>query len=391
MAEREGISALDGFPETKKEAAERVARERLSKQEFELEMMSGLPPEFQPGGIYSLLSTLGQSFPDLQYHSFGQVPGRFREAFEELEDERKEMAKTPVGRRRIKATYPTIMNPDGGALLGSFVPDISDAKQRAKEVIADNFLQSARRGTTLVYGPPHSDIAMPSLIGKEFYESASPAKKFNVVDMKEGEVGPGFLTGPTSSSILLSRLPASLSGYDAGRQGGTLFHELFHAGSQHPRITDFIVSENYSKLDPDLQKGIAEMVVDNHKFLYPLDDYEQRYRDLTKKGEDGQSGIDTILNNIDAIRAKNQTGQGMNEEEVAKFEEMVSINERGGDPVDFLVKQQMDPEDVEKLDVVEKANAALRIFLNETSDIKTGETRGNLYYPPRAVPKPTKP
>jgi hypothetical protein len=81
----------------------------------------------------------------------------------------------------------------------------------------------------------------------------------------------------------------------------------------------------------------------------------------------------------------------MNEEEIAKFEELVSINERGGDPVDFLVKQQMDPEDVEKLDVVEKASAALRIFLNETSDIKTGETRGNLYYPPRAVPKPTKP
>ena len=65
------------------------------------------------------------------------------------------------------------------------------------------------------------------------------------------------------------------------------------------------------------------MVLDNHKFLYPLDDYEKRYRDLTKKGEDGQSGIDTILNNIDAIRAKNQTGQGMNEEEMAKFEELV--------------------------------------------------------------------
>ena len=390
MAEREGISALDGFPETKEEAAERVARERLSKQEFELEMMSGLPPEFQPGGVYSLLSSLGKSFPGLKYHTYGQVPGRFRKAFDELEGKRKELGRTPLGRLKIEATYPTLSGRSGSNILGAFTPDLSAAKQRAKEVISDNFLAEARKRAELTYGVPYPEGARSDVIGKEFFE-ASPRQTFNVIDLKEGETGPGFLSGPTARSISLSRVPSLYPGDDTNRRGGTLFHELFHAGSQHPRITDFIVSENYSQLTPDLQQGIAEMVVDNHKFLYPLDDYEKRYRDLTKKGEDGQSGIDLILNNVDAIRAENKTGRGMNEKEMTRFEELVSINERGGDPVDFLVKQQMNPEDVEKLDIVEKASAALRVFLNETSDIKTGVTRGNLYYPPRAVPKPTKP
>tara|TARA_R100000655_G_scaffold109434_1_gene163913 strand:- start:707 stop:1921 length:1215 start_codon:yes stop_codon:yes gene_type:complete len=404
MAEREGIANLDyledtqslaqadrvmsDFQETEREASARRARERFDKQEFELEMTSDLPPEFQPGGIYSLLSSLGKSFPDLKYHTFGQVPGRFREAFEELEGARQKIERSPMGRARIEATYPTVSG-RSGALLGSFVPDLSEAKQRAKEVIGDNFLQSARRGTTLEYGPPHSKVAMPSLIGEEFYEATSPAKKFNVVDMKEGEVGPGFLTGPTSSSILLSRLPESMSGYDAGRQGGTLFHELFHAGAQHPRIDDFLISPYFNNLDSDVKYDIINLLVNNHKYLYPLDDYEKRYRELSKKGEDGQSGIDLIMSQADDLRKK-LSEQG-DEKQLALLDLAVRTKELGGDPLDVIVKNKMDPEDVEKLETIALTSFHLREFLNATSDLQTGQRRGNLYYPPQARPKPTKP
>ena len=67
------------------------------------------------------------------------------------------------------------------------------------------------------------------------------------------------------------------------------------------------------------------------------------------------------------------------------------MRDAGLDYIHPLAKERLDKDDLEKVNIYEKASNFLRTFLNETSDLTTGEKKGYLYYPETSKPRVTSP
>jgi len=399
MAEREGIENLEYLadPEALKRARE--ATEKFYTQEFELESGRRLPPEMQPGGKYALFSDLGRSFPDLKYHTYGMVPGKYRKEFEALAETRKKAGKFKsgrpyeFGRAEMDMTMPRVRRlDDGDPMLGFFLTPGAGVGFKP-----DRFGVS--------YGPyvkgPSGSMGMsrPDLIGEKFFEE-TPYTETEYKDIfKEGKPAPGFLSGPSPGSISLERRPDLYGGpklspamFDEMPEEnypGTLSHEQFHAGVYHPRFDEFRRSDFFKNLSEEAQNRVYQVRANQHSFLFPIDNYEEMYRELTEPTFEGRSITETILdqaeNLLKDVRFQKQSGG----KDYEALEQMLLAQKQGRDPADVLTKHRMEKEDVQKLFIIEDVSSNFREYLNKTSDLVTGEKRGNLYYPPRA--KPTKP
>ena len=390
MAERAGIENLEYLadPEALKRARE--ATEKFYTQEFELESARRLPPEMQPGGKYALFSDLGRSFPGLEYHTYGMVPGEYRKEFEALAKTRKKAGRSKsgrpyeFGRAEMDMTMPRVRKMrDGDPILGLFIDPSAGVGY-----MPDRF--------GLSYGPyvkgPSGSMGMAraDLIGEKFFEG-TPYTETEYKDIfKEGKTAPGFLSGPTPGSISLERRPDLYGGPKSPQDEypGTLSHEQFHAGVNHPRFDEFRRSNFFKNLSEEEQNRVYQVRANQHSFLFPIDRYEEMYRELTEPTFDGKSTTETILDQAENLlkdaRFKDQSGG----RDYQALEQMLLAQKQGRDPADVLTKHRMKREDVQKLFIIEDVTSNFREYLNKTSDLVTGEKRGNLYYPRQA--KPTK-
>ena len=389
MAEREGIENLEYLadPEALKRARE--ATEKFYTQEFELESGRRLPPEMQPGGKYALFSDLGRSLPGLKYHHYGMVPGKYREEFEALAETRKKAGRSKSGRPyqfgrvEMDMTMPRVRKlSHGDPVLGFFLPPGFDVGY-----MPDRFGVS--------YGPyvkgPSGSMGMsrPDLIGEKFFEE-TPYTETEYKDIfKGGKTAPGFLSGPTPGSISLERRPDLYGGMPEKDYPGTLSHEQFHAGVAHPRFDEFRLSNFFKNLSEEAQNRVYQVRANQHSFLFPIDRYEEMYRELTEPMFEGKSTTETILDQAENL-LKDVKFQEQNDGKAYEaLEQMLLAQKQGRDPADVLTKYRMKKEDVQKLFIIEDVTSNFREYLNKTSDLVTGKKRGNLYYPPQA--KPTKP
>jgi hypothetical protein len=389
MAEREGIENLEYLADPEALERAREATEKFYTQEFELESARRLPPEMQPGGKYALFSDLGRSFPDLEYHTYGMVPGKYRKEFEALAETRKKAGRSKsgrpyeFGRAEMDRTMPRVRSlSDHDPMLGFFLPPGLDVGY-----LPDRFGLSYG---SYVKGPGGSmGMSRPDLIGEEFFEGTPYTETPYKDILREGKTAPGFLSGPTPGSISLERRPDLYGGMPEELYPNVLSHEQFHAGVAHPRFDEFRLSNFFKNLSEEAQNRVYQVRANQHSFLYPIDRYEEMYRELTEPTFEGKSTTETILDQAENL-LKDVKFQELNDGKAYEaLEQMLLAQKQGRDPVDVLTKHRMEKEDVQKLFIIEDVTSNFREYLNMTSDLKTGEKRGNLYYPPQA--KPTKP
>ena len=404
MAEREGIENLEYLADSEALAQARQAMEEFDRQEFGLEMYQDLPPAMQPGGSLAVIPDLGRSYPGLEYHTFGQVPGEFREEFEALQGKRTDFAlDSKSNRAAISLLTPKLMRKeDPVPLAGFFLSERfarfkdPDVVARAEKLAKEMGFKSPVTRQEVIYGPAIREL--PSLqplapepgpfVGEKFSEI--PTETFNPVLMAEDETAPGFLSGPSIPSINLSRYPDVIPGIigPSQEQPQVFSHELFHAGADHPRVQEFLRSDDVRSLPDRAYKTVLEVFRNSHKYLDPIDRYEELYRQHEQVEKNQKTETQTILDQADFLLKNPDLPP--ERKDIVRF--MVSAAEENKDPVDIYIREvKMTPEERELLSDVTVVSGLLRNFLNETSDLKTGEKRGNLYYPPRAVPKPTKP
>ena len=236
-------------------------------------------------------------------------------------------------------------------------------------------------------------MSRPDLIGEEFFEG-TPYTETPYKDIfREGKTPPGFLSRPTPGSISLERRPDLYGGPRSSpdEYPRTLSHEQFHAGVYHPRFDEFRRSNFFKNLSEEAQNRVYQVRANQHSFLFPIDNYEKQYRELTEPTFEGKSTTETILdqaeNLLKDVRFQKQSGG----KDYEALEQMLLAQKQGRDPADILAKHRMEKEDVQKLFIIEDVTSNFREYLNMTSDLETGEKKGNLYYPPRAVPKRAKP
>ena len=405
MAEREGIENIEYLADSEALAQARQAMKEFDRQEFGLEMYQDLPPAMQPGGSLALISDLGRSYPGLEYHTFGQVPGEFREEYEALEQERIDFALDKRGNRAaLNLSSPQLMRKQDPVPLGGFFMSEGfkkfkdpDLVARSEKLAKEMGLGSPVTRQEMIYGPPIREFPyfrsrvpdLAPLIGEKLAQT--PTETFNPVLMEEGETAPGFLSGPSIPSVNLSRYPDSAPGVldsFSQSQASVFSHELFHAGSDHPRVQEFLRSDSIRSLPDRAYERILGVFRNSHRYLDPIDKYEMLYRQHEQVEENQKTEAQTILDQADFLLENPDLPP--ERKEIVRF--MVAAAEENRDPVDIYIREvKMTQEERELLSDVEVTSYLLRNFLNETSDLKTGEKRGNLYYPPRAVPKPTKP
>jgi len=390
MAEREGIENLEYLadPEALKRARE--ATEKFYTQEFELESGRRLPPEMQPGGKYALFSDLGRSLPGLKYHTYGMVPGKYREEFEALAETRKKAGRSKSGRPyqfgrvEMDMTMPRVRGlRDGDPMLGFFLPPIL----QKFDYLPDRFGLSYG---SYVKGPSGSmGMSRPDLIGEKFFKETPYTETAYKDILREGKTAPGFLSGPTPGSISLERRPDLYGGMPEELYPNVLSHEQFHAGVAHPRFDEFRLSNFFKNLSEEAQNRVYQVRANQHSFLFPIDRYEKMYREVTEPMFEGKSKTQTILDQAENLLKDPKFEDQSGGRDYQALEQMLLAQKQGRDPADVLTKHRMEKDDVQKLFIIEDVSSNFREYLNKTSDLVTGEKRGNLYYPPQA--KPTKP
>ena len=434
MAES-GIASLSD--EQSRELA-RVAAEQLGDREFELEMYRDLPPSMQPGGIYSLLSDMGRSQKGLSYHTYGHKPKELEKSYNKL----LELYQSTVGekgsnsleakaiRNFIQSQMPFLHSSDPlsddiamGNVYGFFQKGaIPPEKAPYIEELAKKYGVPARK--KMYYGSRKEQQEMLEEQDdryKEIFKNKTQQRRDRLKRYLEEQLGlpeydlptepmtsfytdrigdplpPSFLSNPSESegpSVSLSRynIPKNRFHRSFGRPDDeTFWHELFHAGANGPRLYNslgpkgefnkdyYVFSPAFRALPEEEQVNIKLVLDRHHMFTGPVQEYKEKYLSLQKSFTP------------EMFQMMEQNKESFSKEEIDKYEEVKRMRDAGLDYLHPLAKKRLDKDDLEKVNIYEKASNFLRTFLNETSDLTTGEKKGYLYYPEASKPKVTSP
>jgi hypothetical protein len=434
MAES-GVASLSD--EQSRELA-RVAAEQLGDREFELEMYRDLPPAMQPGGIYSLLSDVGRSRKGLSYHTYGHMPKELEKSYNKL----LELYQSTVGEKGSNSPEAKTIS----SFIQNQMPFLHDSDATSDDIAMGNVFGFFQKGAIPPEKAPYIEklakkYGVPARkkmyygSGKEqeqMLEEQDPRykeifKEYNqrqqereqqlglseyelptepMTSFYTGRIGdplpPSFLTNPSESegpSVSLSRynIPKNMSlrGDNSALFGmpedETFWHELFHAGANDPRLYNalgpkgeynkdyYAFSPAFRALPEEEQVNIKLVLDRHHMFTGPVQEYRGTYFNLQK------------LFTPEMFQMMEQNKEEFSEEEIAKYEEIKRMRDAGLDYIHPLAKERLDKDDLEKVNIYEKASNFLRTFLNETSDLTTGEKKGYLYYPETSKPRVTSP
>ena len=378
----EGIESLAN-PEDLELA--RKASEQMGDIEMQMEYDKELPPALRAGERYSLFSDLGRSVPNLQYHTFGTVPERFREEFRATRPARE--AAMRMSRdfgdldytKSINLTdtmlgYPRHESPRGGTLTGLYtrpVPaDVQEKMQKVSEKYGMRPPYTFQKG----YGKPE-DSAI--LFGGGL--ASLPEARFSTYGLKEGEAAPGFLTGPTrpSISVKLSELLVGEPVYRKSR-ANTFQHELVHAGASHPRFLEFFETPFFKTLPVSTQLKFKSLRDINHFYIDDMDRYKKEYQKAVKDGtveKTLREDVALLPQALEKIKADSDAGKIDEDFERRTFtlQRMIQDIEQGDDPVDTYVKGiVLTGPERRNLSDLEEISLIFGSFLNRTADPERG-------------------
>mgnify|MGYP003649762640 CR=1 FL=1 len=388
MAES-GIASLSD--EQSRELA-RVAAEQLGDREFELEMYRDLPPSMQPGGIYSLLSDVGRSRKGLSYHTYGHMPKELEEDYNKLVELYNATAeKQGPGSPEAKAVGKFLYN-QRPRLYSSSLYDEPDNEIaglfREQAASPEELKKFSLTPNTMFYGTSEEPMVQFPMGAK-----GAPLPPSFLSNPNEAE-GPSISLGQYGNEPRGLTSSGSLEPSKRSTEDSTFWHELLHAGSRDPRFETltpegklnkdhFVFDRSFLDLSKKDQNDIFEVFRNDHTFTGPVQRYRTKYEYVKKQFTPEMFQM--------MEQHKEEFKEEFSEEEIAKYEEVKRMRDAGLDYLHPLAKKRLDKDDLEKVNIYEKASNFLRTFLNETSDLTTGEKKGYLYYPEASKPKVTSP
>lgn len=369
----------------------RQASQAMANIEMQMEYDKELPPAFRAGGQYSLFSDLGRSVPNLQYHTFGTVPERFREEFEATRPAREARLRIAqdygildrledINAVDMDVGYPyhTMSGSAGFPLLGLYMAKPTAREERDLEKYREKFGLGKIPRSSLTFrrsfqSPEDAEI----LVGRGL--ASLPEARVFFDDLKEGDTAPGFLSGPSRPSLNV-KLSEVLIGEPTYRKSraSTFQHELVHAGVRHPRFKEFLNTRFFKELPIDTRIKFSTLADMDHLYIDDMDRYKEEYLKAIKDGtvEKGLSEGPALLPKaLEKIKADSDAGKVDEDFERRTFtlQRMLQDVEQGEDPVDTYVKGiALDADERRRLSDLEEMSLIFGSFLNRTADPERG-------------------
>tara|TARA_R100001015_G_C4634628_1_gene201523 strand:- start:965 stop:2242 length:1278 start_codon:yes stop_codon:yes gene_type:complete len=369
----------------------RQASEAMANIEMQMEYDKELPPAFRAGGQYSLFSDLGRSVPNLQYHTFGTVPERFREEFEATRPAREARLRIAqdygvldrledINTVDMDVGYPfhTMSGSAGSPLLGLYMAKPTTREEQENQKFREKYGlgKSSRSSLTFRKGyrsPEDAEI----LVGQGL--ASLPDAKIFFDDLEKGETAPGFLSGPTRPSVNM-KLSEVLIGEPTYRKtrASTFQHELVHAGVRHPRFKEFLKTRFFKELPISTRVKFSTLADMDHLYIDDMDRYKDEYQKAIKDGtvaEGLREGPALLPQALEKIQADSDAGKVDEDFERRTFtlQRMLQDVEQGNDPVDTYVKGiALDADERRRLSDLEEMSLIFGSFLNRTADSERG-------------------
>ena len=369
----------------------RQASEAMANIEMQMEYDKELPPAFRAGGRYALFSDLGRSVPNLQYHTFGTVPERFREEFEATRPAREARLRIAqdygvldripdINTVDMDVAYPyhTTSGSAGFPLLGLYMTKPTAREEKELEKYRDKYgLEKIPRSSLTFRRGFQSPEDAEILVGRGL--ASLPKAKVFFDDLKEGDTAPGFLSGPSrpSVNVKLSEVLIGEPTYKKAR-ASTFQHELVHAGASHPRFKEFLNTRFFQELPVSTRVKFSVFADINHLYIDDMDRYKAEYQKAVKDGTVEKAlseGVALLPLALEKIKADSDAGKVDEDFERRTFtlQRMLQDVEQGDDPVDTYVKGiALDADERRRLSDLEEMSLIFGSFLNRTTDPERG-------------------